>query len=68
MFEKERAEIRILSNIADAQGLGHARDLLRSAEHEFAERSKALEEQNESIRRAGGTPVYARAKFGGCQD
>jgi hypothetical protein len=37
MFEKERAEIRVLSNIADAQRLGRARDLLRMAEHEFAE-------------------------------
>jgi hypothetical protein len=37
MFEKERAEIRVLSNIADAQGLIVARDLLRKAESEFAE-------------------------------
>jgi hypothetical protein len=42
MFEKERAEIRILSNIADAQGLGHARDLLRKAEYEFKQKSDLL--------------------------
>lgn len=44
MFEKERCEIMILSNIADAQGLGHARDLLRMAASEFAERSRRYEE------------------------
>lgn len=32
MFESERAQIRILSNWADAQGLGNVRDLLRKAE------------------------------------
>ena len=44
MFEKERAEIRILSNIADAQGLSRARDLLRLAEAEFADRSRHHDE------------------------
>lgn len=47
MFEKERAELRILSNIADAQGLGHARDLIRMAEHEFLERSQAIQEMRD---------------------
>jgi hypothetical protein len=44
MYEKEQAEIRILSNIADAQGLGHARDLLREAEYEFKRKSDFLKE------------------------
>ena len=44
MYEKERAEIRILSNIADAQGLGRARDLLRQAEYEFQKKSEFFEE------------------------
>jgi hypothetical protein len=47
MYEKERAEIRILSNIADAQGLGRARDMLRMAEHEFAEKSRFFDELRE---------------------
>lgn len=49
MFEKERAEIRILSNVADAQRLDRARDLLRMAEHEFAERDKFLRELNNKV-------------------
>lgn len=44
MFEHERAQIRILSNIADAQRLDSARDHLRMAEHEFAERDQFLRE------------------------
>lgn len=51
MFEKERAEIRILSNIADAQRLDHARDLLRQAEHEFAQRDAFLREQRDEADR-----------------
>jgi hypothetical protein len=47
MFETQRAEIRILSNVADAQGMGRARDLLRMAEHEFAERDEALREMRD---------------------
>jgi hypothetical protein len=47
MFELQRAEIRILSNVADAQGLGRARDLLRMAEYEFAERDEALREMRD---------------------
>lgn len=47
MFESQRAEIRILSNIADAQGMGHARDLLRMAEHEFAERDQCIRENRD---------------------
>lgn len=47
MFERERADIRVLSNIADAQGLGHARDLLRMAEHEFLERSQSIQEMRD---------------------
>lgn len=35
MFQKERAEIRILSNWADAQRLDYVRDLLRQAESEI---------------------------------
>lgn len=44
MFEKERAEIRVLSNIADAQRLDRARDLLRQAEYEFKNRSDIAEQ------------------------
>lgn len=44
MFEKQRAAIRILSNVADAQGMHNARDWLRMAEHEFAERDAFLRE------------------------
>lgn len=47
MFESERSQLRILSNIADAQGLGHARDLIRMAEHEFLERSQAIQEMRD---------------------
>jgi hypothetical protein len=47
VFEKQRAEIRILSNVADAQGMGRARDLLRMAEYEFAERDEAMREMRD---------------------
>ncbi len=36
MFEKERAEIMVLSNIASAQGLTYVSDLLRTAQSEWA--------------------------------
>lgn len=44
MYEKERADIRVLSNIADAQGLDRARDLLRIAESEFKAKSDWFEQ------------------------
>ena len=44
MYEKVRAEIRVLSNFANAQSMIHARDLLRMAEHEFAERDQTVRE------------------------
>jgi len=50
MFEKERAEIRILSNIADAQRLDSARDYLRMAESAFEARDKFLQEQTDRKR------------------
>jgi ribosomal protein S18 acetylase RimI-like enzyme len=51
MFESVRAEIRLLSNVADAQGLGRARDLLRLAEHEFAERDESMREMRDEADR-----------------
>lgn len=36
-FESERAQLRVLSNVFDAQGIGHVRDLLRQAESEIRE-------------------------------
>lgn len=44
MFESEQAEIQVLSNVADAQGLGYARDLLRKAAYEFKKHSEFLNE------------------------
>lgn len=40
MFDKERAEIRILSNWADAQRMDDVRDLLRRAESAVYEHAK----------------------------
>ncbi len=40
MFEKERAEIMVLSNIASAQGFSYVADLLRTAEREWGEIEK----------------------------
>jgi len=45
MFEKERAEIKVLANIADAQRLDRARDLLLLAEYEFRKRAEWWEIQ-----------------------
>lgn len=43
-FAHERCQIRILSNWADAQGMGHVRDLLRMAESEILDREKYIAE------------------------
>lgn len=58
MFEKERSEIRILSNIADAQGLGYARDLLRKAEYEFQLLSEHYEKQYCTTDVGDGLAIY----------
>jgi len=58
MFEKLRAEIRILANIADAQRLDAARDYLRKAEYEFEQRDRQLKEMHEQTAKLYSSAPY----------
>ena len=58
MFENECMQMRILSNWADAQGMGSVRDLLRKAEYEVRERAKRYQEQFCTTDVGDGSTIY----------
>ena len=55
MFEKQVAELRVLANVADAQRLDRARDLIREAASIFEQRGKELDDEyGRVLRKAAG--------------